>query len=230
VSAAQSAESGARRFHWEARVAILLSIIAGLVDVTGFLTLGKVFAAHITGNVVMATAAMFSEVRPAQLIAIPAFVAAVAATWMLARASGRKGQKLAWLLLTIQFVLLAAAWVFCAVTQPSSDPHGFLGSIGALIAVSAMACQHALLRLALTSMPSTAVMTGNITTLVLSALETRARSEPLMENAERRLTSSILILLGFVAGCLTGTIAVHVLGDGAWAIPAALAAVTVAIR
>src|SRR5262245_62163759 len=146
----------------------------------------------------MASAAMFSEVRPAQLIAIPAFMAAVALTWMLAKASGRKGRKLAWLLLTIQFVLLTATWLYCALVQPSLDPHALLGSIGALIAVSAMGCQHALLRLALPGAPSTAVMTGNITNLVLSLFDTRARSEPLMENAELRLAHSFLILLAFV--------------------------------
>src|SRR6516165_6333225 len=35
----------------------LLSVIAGMVDLIGFFTLGNIFTAHVTGNVVVASAA-----------------------------------------------------------------------------------------------------------------------------------------------------------------------------
>jgi len=49
-----------------------------------------------------------------------------------------------------------------------------------MMAVSAMACQFALLRLTLPVAPSTAVMTGNLTNTVLSLLDRQSRIQPLM--------------------------------------------------
>src|SRR5262249_21179776 len=61
----------------------------------------------------------------------------------------------------LQFLLLAVVLVFCVSAKPSSNLHGMLALVAALIAVTAMACQYALLRLALPKAISTAVMTGN---------------------------------------------------------------------
>lgn len=83
-------------------------------------------------------------VNLAQIIAIPVFMLALAAVWLVARASGRRGAGLARLLLMIQFLLLAAVLIFSVITRPSASPHGLSAGIAAMIAVSAMACQYAL--------------------------------------------------------------------------------------
>jgi len=67
-----------------------------------------------------------------------------------------------------QFLLLTAVLVFSAVTRPSANPHGSIAGIAVMIAVSAMACQYALLRWAIPGAISMAVMTGNLTNTVLS--------------------------------------------------------------
>ncbi len=42
--------------RWESWLPTVLSVIAGMVDLLGFLTLGNIFTAHITGNLVLIAA------------------------------------------------------------------------------------------------------------------------------------------------------------------------------
>jgi uncharacterized membrane protein YoaK (UPF0700 family) len=216
----------------EARLPPLLSVIAGMVDLTGFFTLGHIFTAHITGNLVVAAAAAVhgGPFNLAQALAIPAFMLAVAVVWLIAQASHRRGPSLARLLLWVQFLLLAAVLIFSAITRPSADPGGLTAGIAAMIAVSAMACQYALLRLAIPGAISTAVMTGNLTNTVLSLMDLLSRRHPLLPVDAGRLRRSLHLLFGFLLGCMVGTAAVTLLGDWAWSLPAALAAVTITVR
>src|SRR6202521_1814551 len=179
------------------RLPPLLSVVAGMVDLIGFLSLGNLFTAHITGNLVVIAALVVrgGPMNLAQVLAIPVFILAVAAIWLLARASGRRGPSLARLLLLIQFLLLTCVLIFSGITEPSANPHGLMAGIAAMIAVSAMACQFALLRLALPVAPSTAVMTGNLTNAVLSLLDRMSRSEPSKASDAERLTASLHLLI-----------------------------------
>lgn len=207
----------------------LLSVIAGMVDVIGLLNLG-IFTAHITGNIVVIGALLVrhNRVNPAQILAIPFFILAVAGTWLIAKASGRRGTGLMRLLLTIQFLLITCVLIFSAITKPSADPHGLMATIAAMIAVTAMGCQFALLRLTLPVAPSTAVMTGNLTNAVLGLMDLNSRA-PLMESDSPRVRGALRLLVGFFVGCVLATAAIMYLGDWAWSIPAALAAVAIAL-
>lgn len=216
----------------EDRLPPLLSVIAGMVDLTGFFTLGNIFTAHITGNLVViaAVAVRGGPVNWAQMLAIPAFILALAGVWLIARASGRHGRGLARLLLLIQFLLLTAVLVLSVITKPSASPHGLMAGIAVMIAVSAMACQYALLRVAVPGAISTAVMTGNLTNTVLSLMDRLSPSHPLMTVDAGRLRRSLLLLFGFLAGCVVAATAISLLGDWAWSLPVALAAVAVGLR
>jgi len=216
----------------EKRLPTLLSVIAGMVDLTGFLTLGNIFTAHITGNLVLVAALVVrgGRMNPVQVLAIPVFIIGVAAIWLLAKASGRRGPGLARLLLLVQFLLLVGVLILSAITKPSANPHGLMAVITAMVAVSAMACQFALLRLALPVAPSTAVMTGNLTNTVLSLMDRQSRAQPLMAGDTERLRGSLHLLIGFFGGCIMAAAAVTYLGDWAWSFPVALAGVAVALR
>jgi len=214
------------------RLAPLLSIIAGLVDVIGFLSLGKLFTAHVTGNLVVIAALLVRGGPPnlAQILAVPVFIVAVAAVWLLAKASDRHGAALTRPLLVVQFLLLACVLTSSVIRDPTANPHGPTAAVIGMIAVSAMPCQFALLRLAVPGAPSTAVMTGNLTSMVLSLLDTLSRGQPLTEGADERLRMTVALVVGFFAGCVAGGVAVSWLGAWAWSLPVVLAAAAVALR
>jgi len=153
---------------------------------------------------------------------------AVALTWLIAKASGRRGTGWMRPLLLVQFLLIACLLIFSAINKPSADPHGLMATIAAMIAVTAMGCQFALLRLTLPVAPSTAVMTGNLTNAVLAFVDSFSKN-PIMESDSRRLRGAVHLLVGFFVGCVVATAALIYLGNWAWSLPAALAAVAVAL-
>src|SRR5215469_3187120 len=229
-TAAIAPDRTVERLLLERWLPILLSVIAGMVDVIGFLSLG-IFTGHVTGNIVVIGALIVrhNRVNPAQILAIPVFILAVAATWVIAKAFDKRGAGLMRPLLLIQFLLITCVLIFGVVTKPSADPHGINATIAAMIAVTAMGCQFALLRLALPVAPSTAVMTGNLTNAVLALADLSSRKQPLLKDDSKRLSGALNLLVGFFLGCVAATTALLYVGDWAWSLPAMLAAVAVAL-
>lgn len=72
-----------------------------------------------------------------------------------------------------------------------------IAGIAVMIAVSAMASQYALLRVAVPGAISTAVMTGNLTNAVLSLMDGLSPSHPLMTVDSERLKRSLRLLISF---------------------------------
>jgi uncharacterized membrane protein YoaK (UPF0700 family) len=202
-----------------------------MTDVIGYLSLGKLFTAHVTGNLVVIAALLVRGGPPniTQILAVPVFVVAVAVVWVIAKAVGKRGPALAKPLLLIQFLLLGCVLILSVIYGPASNPRGLMAGVAAMIAVSAMACQFALLRLAVPGVPSTAVMTGNLTNTVLSLLDTLSRSEPLMKDAVKGLRKTLAALASFFGGCIAGAAAVSWLGDWSWSLPVVLAGMAVAL-
>jgi uncharacterized membrane protein YoaK (UPF0700 family) len=209
------------------RLPLVLSVIAGMVDVIGYLSL-KLFTAHVTGNIVVIAAQLVYGGPPSmdQILAVPVFILAVAGVWLSAQALSRRGPPLQRLFLLLQFLLLICTLVVAVIYHPDANPRGFWADVTAMIAISAMACQYSLLQLTMPGAPSTAVMTGNLTSTVLAFLETASERPPLIKDARTKLRRTVQVVSGFFVGCLLGAGAVSWFRDWAWSLPVILAGVT----
>ena len=207
----------------------LLSTTAGAVDVIGFLALGGLFTAHITGNLVVLAAhyitGHFGEIAP--LLSVPMFMVVLGIVtltfvrkpvWIARRA-----------LLVLQAVLLACflgfGARFGAFPNPDSATAVFVGMLG----VAAMATQNAVVRFALPGAPSTAVMTTNITQvtvdlarLVLGQVENNER-----RTVRHRADATLFAVIGFLIGLAVGAVLEMHFGFWSLIFPAILAAASI---
>jgi len=208
----------------------LLSTIAGTVDVIGLLSF-QLFTAHITGNLVVIAALLVRGGPPdvAQVLSVPVFIFAVCFVWFIAKKLGKRGPDLARPLLLIQFLLLLCVLTISVVYSPEKNPHGMMGTVAPLVALSAMASQYTLLRTAAPKSPSTAVMTGNLTFTVLSLMDKASRGGPVIKSDNEHLKETLAALIGFFGGCLAGAAAVTWLGDWSWSLPVVLAGVALVL-
>jgi uncharacterized membrane protein YoaK (UPF0700 family) len=210
----------------------VLSVIAGSMDVIGFLGLGALFMAHITGNLVVLAARSVAgeDASVAHLLSVPIFVVALAAARLLA--AGLIQLRIATLgpLLFLQFLFLSVFLGICVAAGPAADPNTTVMVFAAMLGVSAMAVQNALVQISLAGSPSTAVMTTNLTRLVvdLGEMLLGAQASDRAKAASRAWRTGTTIA-GFVAGCGLGAWCQAHLGLWSLALPTGLALGTLAI-
>jgi uncharacterized membrane protein YoaK (UPF0700 family) len=199
-----------------------LALIAGMVDVTGWITLGGLFTAHVTGNLVVMAAGAFDgrTMHGAQMMAVPLFFVVALTVGASVRVLRPKPWHVEPALLGLQAFLLVAAAVLASAVKPSMEPERSLATVVALLAVTAMAVQNVMLHLCSSPAPTTGVMTGNIVTSALSlvGLVTRSPAGRIAPLAQWRRTWPVVA--GFMAGCLLGSASTHLWSDKAWFVPA----------
>ena len=213
-------------------VLILLSVTAGSVDAIGFLGLGGLFIAHITGNlVILAThIAARDEARLANIVSFPLFIVALAVTRLLAAGLERIHVTSLRPLLLLEFLLLAGFLALCVGGGSRLDLNAANATVAAMLGISAMAVQNALVQISLKELPSTCVMTTNTTRFVIDLGEVllgRSRNDG--AKAGERATRTGLAIAGFVVGCGLGAGCQAVTGLWSVALPAGLALVALAI-
>lgn len=209
----------------------VLSTTAGAVDVIGFLALGGLFTAHITGNVVIAAAHYvtggFGQIGP--LLAVPVFMVVIGFVTLASGAIARPGSTPLQPLLWLQTALLAGFLALGVGFGRFPDADSLIAVLAGMLGVAAMATQNVLVRLALKGAPSTAVMTTNITQLTVD-LVTLARSRGNVDElakARSRTRMTFPCIIGFVAGCAAGAALEVNCGFWALGLPVVLSALAV---
>jgi len=207
----------------------VLGMTAGAVDVTGFLALGGLFTAHITGNLVILAAhyitGSFGEIAP--LLSVPVFVVVLG---IIAAMFIRKPIPFTRrALLVIQAVLLASFLGFGICFGPFADPNSSMAVFVGMLGVAAMATQNAVVRLALPGHPVTAVMSTNAAQLAVDlAMLARCLFQPINVNEIRsRADATFLAVLGFMVGVVAGSILEIHFGLWSLTFPSLLAALAI---
>src|SRR5260370_16326712 len=134
----------------------VLSVIAGSVDVIGFLGLGALFIAHVTGNLVIfaARAAAGERAPAAHLLSVPVFIIALVAARLLAARLDRSGIATLRPLLLLQFLLLSGLFAICIGVGSVPDPNAATMIFPAMLGLSAMPLPNPLLQISLNAAPS----------------------------------------------------------------------------
>lgn len=213
----------------ENKLPAMLALIAGMVDLTSFVSLGGVFTAHVTGNLVIlaAVAVGGGHLNPAQALAVPVFMLATAGVWVIIRRTGEHSPSPVRSVLVAQFLLLVAVLALSVTGRAAQHPQGLAAYGAILLAASAMASQNALLHMQIAGAPSTAVMTGNLVSTVISTLDAFSHYPDRRAEARHRLADVLPPLIGFLLGCLAAGFVLLLDGNWAWALPAALAGLAV---
>ena len=210
---------------------IVLSLIAGSIDLISFVGLGGLFAAHITGNLVIVAAHTVTggEVPLRLMISVPTFIVVLAVTRLLSGALERFQIAPLCPLLLLQFVLLSGFLAICVAAGPRIDPSAAMASVAGMLGVSAMAVQNALVQISLNGAPSTAVMTTNVTRFTMDLGEVIfGRSSEERAKAGKRARRTGLIITGFLVGSGMGAWCQAVAGFWSLALPTGLALVALA--
>src|ERR1700745_3127386 len=116
----------------------VLSMIAGSADVIGFLGLGGLFIAHITGNLILIAAHIVSRsgVSPLHLLSVPVFVVVLGLTRLLVAGLEAKGVPSLRPLLLLQLLLLTGFLAFSVAACPSVSPK-MITILAGMLGVSA---------------------------------------------------------------------------------------------
>lgn len=209
----------------------VLSMTAGSADVIGFLGLGGLFIAHITGNLVILAARLVADEQApvAHLISVPVFMVALTLTRLLVAGLERIGIASLRPLLFLQLALLFACFAICLSAGPQVRLDAAT-TLAGMLAVSAMAVQNALVRLSLIGAPSTAVMTTNVTVFTMDVGEMLlGRYSDGLAKARSRARRTWPAIAGFILGCCLGAAGEAAFGIESFLLPVGLALVALAL-
>jgi uncharacterized membrane protein YoaK (UPF0700 family) len=201
----------------------VLAFFAGAVDTRTFLSLSGLFAAHVTGNLVILGATLVLH-HPqgvwSKVFALPAFAISVWVVSVTVDVLRQRRSDMPRLLLGAELALLCVGLAWFVAFGPFPDPDSPRALPGGMVA--AMAVQNALNVIALANAPPTTAMTSNMTRLLVDLAKLMVgRNLASEERARLRQQSAQLAAAGsaFLLGCAAATLGHIVMGVRSLAIP-----------
>jgi uncharacterized membrane protein YoaK (UPF0700 family) len=191
-----------------------LGFVAGFVDIFGFMALLGLLPAHVTGNLI------FLAVDIAQghydvimkIAALPIFALSVGVSAWLIGTLGARGRHPFLPMILLQAAVLGLCLIAgLLLPPPITSGDGTVVVIGSMM-LFAMALQNTIMRLILNNLPSTTIMTGNITHMVAEGVRLLAGFGAAMTPTEtatlgRRAHRISLAILSFTLGAIAGGLA-----------------------
>jgi uncharacterized membrane protein YoaK (UPF0700 family) len=178
-----------------------MTAVTGLVDAVSFLSLGHVFTANMTGNIVLLAFASAGESElsvPRSLTALLAFLAgAVLGGRIMARASGESQIRMALVAFGVEITFLVAA-AFCAIGYAAASSHSL--QLYGLIALTALAMGTRNAAVRKLAVPD---LTTTVLTLTLTGL---AADSFLAHGSNPRWQRRLAAVLAMFAGAALGAI------------------------
>jgi uncharacterized membrane protein YoaK (UPF0700 family) len=209
-----------------------LSVTAGSVDVISFLSLGGLFTAHITGNLVILAAHVVDRGTPsmAPMLSVPVFIAVLGLTRLLAAGLEIMQTNSLRPLLALQVVLLSGMLLLCVTAGAERDSNARIMITAGMLGVGAMAVQNALVQISLRGAPTTAVMTSNVTRSVMDIGTVIFSRDPRdVATARNRAQHTWPAIVGFAVGCALGAAFEAAVGLPSLALPVSTALIAFAL-
>jgi uncharacterized membrane protein YoaK (UPF0700 family) len=200
----------------------LLSLNGGYVDTAGFLALGGLFPAHVTGNFVTLGAALTHGTTGiiAKLLALPVFCLTIFLLRYLHRrfeVPDARGLKI---LLSCKLLFLIAGGACAIWLAPFANPDGFPLVATGMLLVIAMAIQNAAHRIHLPTAPPSTLMTGTTTQIMIDLADIAHGHLGEQEKTVRgRLGRMALAVVAFAFGCGLAALLYTLVGTWCFALP-----------
>lgn len=209
----------------------ILGFNAGYVDTAGFLALGGLFTAHVTGNFVTLGAALIQGNSGAvsKLLALPVFCLAVVLARLGSNALVARQQPPMRSLVAVKVLLLVAAALLMIVYGPFKDGDQPPAFAAGMLMICAMAVQNAMQRMHLPQLPPSTLMTGNTTQVMIDLADLfKGVLGDERRSVIARLQKMLPAIGTFALGCALGALGYVWLGMWSFALPPVLALVSMA--
>lgn len=197
-----------------------LGFLAGYVDTLGFVALFGLFTAHVTGNFVLIGAEMANpQGGPLllKILAFPAFIFGVVFARLMIAVLLKYHLHALWYAYILQLVLLIAFMVAGVKASPIGAEPTLMAEIAGLVGAMAMGTHSACGRLLLSHLAPTAMMTGNVTQLVIDAVDVMRGAADTM--VKQRCIKFLWPVLAFAVGAIGAAFAYQFAGFYALLLP-----------